>query len=128
MGQAQILIVEDEFMVAEDIRRNLEDRGYTVSAVVSSGEEAIEKAEETRPDLVLMDLMLKGTMTGLQAAEKIRESLGIPVIYETVNVKEIEDGTSTAGYGYILKPITDWDSAIATIEKALGNRETEDGD
>ena len=126
MGKAQILIVEDEFMVAEDIRRNLEDRGYSVLAVVSSGEKAIQIAEETRPDLVLMDLTLKGTMTGLEAAEKIHE-LGIPVIYETVNVKEIEDGNIRA-YGYILKPITDWESAIATIEKALGNRETEDGD
>ena len=72
MTDVRILIVEDENIVAEEVRFRLKNLGYTIADVASSGEEAIEKAAATHPDLVLMDIMLKGNMDGIEAAEQIR--------------------------------------------------------
>ncbi|TRZ74147.1 MAG: response regulator, partial [Deltaproteobacteria bacterium] len=71
MPKAKILIVEDEKIVALDIRKSVESMGYFVCGVASSGEEAVQKAGETRPDLTLMDIVLKGDMDGIKAAEQI---------------------------------------------------------
>jgi CheY-like chemotaxis protein len=79
----KILIVEDENIIALDIRSMLEDLGYMVSDVVSSGEESIEKASETRPDLILMDIKLKGNLDGVTAGEKIIKQYRIPIVYLT---------------------------------------------
>lgn len=78
-----IVIVEDECIAAEDIRRRLVSWGYDVSAVVATGEDAIRSAEQIRPDVVLMDIHLKGKMDGVEAAELIRERLNVPIIYAT---------------------------------------------
>ncbi|MCZ7355730.1 MAG: response regulator [Candidatus Methanoperedens sp.] len=104
--QKQILVVEDEIIVAEDIRKRLENMGYTVPVVVSSGIEAIMKAGENNPDLVLMDIMLRGEMDGIEAAEKIRCDFDIPVIYLTAyaDEKTLERARITEPYGYIIKP------------------------
>ncbi|MCZ7372465.1 MAG: response regulator, partial [Candidatus Methanoperedens sp.] len=83
MEKIKILVVEDESIIAEDIRRSLENLGYSVPSVVSSGEAAINKAKEERPDLVLMDIMLKGKMDGIVAAGKIRSEFNIPTVYLT---------------------------------------------
>ncbi len=83
MAKAKILIVEDEGIVAIDIRRRLKRLDYDVAAVAGSGEEAIEKAIETHPDLVMMDIKLRGEMDGIQAAQQILDLLGIPVAYLT---------------------------------------------
>ena len=72
MGKAQILVVEDDRIVAKDIQNSLKNLDFDVCASVPSGEEALEKAEEQRPDLVLMDIMLKSEMNGTEAAEQIR--------------------------------------------------------
>lgn len=120
----KILVVEDERIVAQDIHNRLTQLGYTVSAIASSGEEALKKAKET-PDVVLMDIVLKGGMDGIEAAESIR-ALGIPVIYVTAYAdKEIlQRAKVTEPYGYILKPFEDRELHI-TIEMALHRHEIE---
>jgi len=80
---SKILVVEDERITAEDIKSGLECAGYNVPALVSSGEDAIEKAGKLKPDLVLMDIKLKGKMDGIEAAEQIKYLYNIPVIYLT---------------------------------------------
>ncbi len=82
---ARILIVEDERITAEDLRDILTDLGYTVTASVSSGAEAIAKAAETAPDLALMDIRIKGEMDGTETARALRERFNIPVIYLTAH-------------------------------------------
>ena len=85
MPTTRILIVEDESSLAMDMRQQLAGLGYAVSSVAATGEEAIAHAKATRPDLVLMDIVLKGPMDGVQAAEHIRAHLGIPVVYMMAN-------------------------------------------
>lgn len=79
----KILIVEDENIIALDIRTMLEDLGYMVSAIASSGEESIQKASKMKPDLVLMDIKLKGGIDGVEAGEEIYRQLRIPIVYLT---------------------------------------------
>jgi CheY-like chemotaxis protein len=79
----KILIVEDENIIASDIRAMLEDLGYRVSAIVSSGEESIQKASKMKPDLVLMDIKLKGSLDGVSAGKEIFEQFQIPIVYLT---------------------------------------------
>ncbi|HET8686153.1 MAG TPA: response regulator, partial [Methanosarcina sp.] len=83
MKKAKILVVEDQNIVALNIRNKLKNLGYTVPGTASTGEEAIRKAELTNADLVLMDIMLKGEMDGIEAAREIKNRLGIPVLYLT---------------------------------------------
>ena len=83
MSTVKILVVEDERITAEDMRKALNSVGYEVPAIVSSGEDAIKVSEEIKPDLVIMDIKLEGEMDGIEAAEKIRSKLGIPIIYLT---------------------------------------------
>ena len=83
MGKEQILIVEDEFIVARDIQNCLKNMGYAVPDVTSTGEQAIQKAGTARPDLVLMDINLAGDMDGIVASEEIRRRFNIPVVYLT---------------------------------------------
>jgi PAS domain S-box-containing protein len=106
MSQAKILIVEDENIVALDIQSRVESLGYTVTAAVRSGERAIEKVAETRPDLVLMDTQLRGSRDGIQAAEHIHARFDLPVIYLTAYADEetLQRAKVTEPYGYILKP------------------------
>ncbi|WP_145975974.1 ATP-binding response regulator [Methanobacterium congolense] len=108
MGDAKILVVEDELITAEDIKSGLEFAGYTVPAIVSSGEDAIEKAGELKPDLVLMDIKLKGEMDGIEAAGQIRVRYDIPVIYLTAYSDEttVQRAKVTEPSGYILKERT----------------------
>ncbi|SCG84616.1 putative transcriptional regulatory protein pdtaR [Methanobacterium congolense] len=108
LGDAKILVVEDELITAEDIKSGLEFAGYTVPAIVSSGEDAIEKAGELKPDLVLMDIKLKGEMDGIEAAGQIRVRYDIPVIYLTAYSDEttVQRAKVTEPSGYILKERT----------------------
>ncbi len=120
MTEKRILVVEDEIIVAEDIRRSAQHMGYTVLSVASSGEEAIKKAHELNPDLVLMDIMLNGEMDGIEAAEQIRSSLNIPVIYLTAysDEKTFERAKITEPFGYVIKPFKERELHI-NIEIAL---------
>ena len=83
MAKARILIVEDNSIVAKDIKKSLTNLEFAVSSIVSYGEEAIKKVSADKPDLVLMGIMLKGDMNGVEAAGQIREQFNIPVIYLT---------------------------------------------
>ena len=120
MPETKILIVEDEAIVAEDIRNTLQNLGYTISAVVSSGEESITKIEEDEPDLVLMDIVLKGAMDGIEAASQIHFRFNIPVVYLTAftDKKTIERAKLTEPFGYIVKPFEDRE-LHSTVEMAL---------
>lgn len=115
-----ILIVEDERIVADDIRMSLERLGYSVCGIVSSGEEAVEKAKGMRPDLVLMDIVLQGKMNGIEAAEVIRSGFDIPIVYLTAysDHNTLERAKTSEPFGYILKPFEDRDLKT-TIEMAL---------
>jgi len=120
MAQIQILVVEDEIIVAEDIRRSLKNLGYNVPSVVSSGEAAIKKAQENNPDLVLMDIMLHGEMDGIAAAGIIRSKFDIPIVYLTAysDNKILERAKITEPFGYIIKPFNERELAI-NIEIAI---------
>lgn len=120
MARTQILVVEDENIVAKDIQNTLRMLGYGVPVVVSSGEEAIEKAAATNPDLVLMDIELKGRVNGVAAAEAINDRLDIPVIYLTAYADDqtLERAKVTEPFGYLLKPF-DERSLHAAIQMAL---------
>ena len=120
MTNAQILIVEDEGIIAKDIQNTLESLGYAVPAIASSGEEAIKKTAETLPDLVLMDIVLEGHMDGVEAAEQIRDRFDIPVVYLTAYAdnKTLQRAKITEPYGYILKPFSERE-LYTTIEMAL---------
>ena len=81
MKKGRILIVEDERIVALDVQAMLKDLGYDVVGIIDSGEEAVEAALDENPDLILMDIHLKGALDGVDAGIKIRDRLNIPVIY-----------------------------------------------
>jgi diguanylate cyclase (GGDEF)-like protein/PAS domain S-box-containing protein len=104
--QVRILVVEDETIVALDLKNSLKVLGYDVVGTACSGEEAIAKADQTRPDLVLMDIILKGNMDGVQAADSIRSTLNIPVIFLTACADErtLQRAKVTEAFGYLLKP------------------------
>jgi len=126
MADAKILVVEDENIVAKDIENSLKSLGYAVSAVVSSGEEAVKSAEDTHPDLVLMDIVLKGEMDGVQAAEQIHDQFNIPVVYLTAyaDEKTIQRATATEPFGYIVKPF-ERRELQSSIKVALCRNKTE---
>jgi PAS domain S-box-containing protein len=126
MTKAHIMVVEDERIVAADIQDRLRALGYGVTALVTTGEEAEQVAAETRPDLVLMDIMLKGQMDGVEAAERITGALGIPVVFLTAHADEttLQRAKITAPFGYILKPF-DERELHTTVEIALYRHATE---
>ncbi|MBN1350230.1 PAS domain S-box protein [candidate division KSB1 bacterium] len=122
----KILIVEDEKVVAMDIQNTVKTIGYEVAATVSVGEEAIRKAEESRPDLVLMDIVLRGEMDGIRTAEKIRQQFDIPVVYLTAYGDEntFSKAKISKPFGYILKPFDERELHI-NIEIALYRHQME---
>ena len=126
MRKKQIMIVEDDGIVADDIKDILESTGYEVAAITSSGEEALKEAKIKKPDLVLMDIKLQGKMDGIMAADLIRSHYDIPVVYLTsfTDDKIIERAKITEPFGYIVKPFDD--RVLHTnIELALFNHKIE---
>lgn len=115
-----ILIVEDEGVIALDIRATLGRLGYAVAAVAATGSEAIARVEELRPDLVLMDIHLRGEMDGVEAARAIRDRFGVPVIYLTAfaDPATLQRARITEPFGYLLKPFEERELHIV-IEMAL---------
>ncbi len=106
MDRPRIMVVEDEGIIAQDIKNCLENLGYEVPEVVFTGKEAIEKAEKVHPDLVLMDIVLKGDIDGIETAAEIRERFSIPIVYLTAyeDDKTLKRAKMTEPLGYILKP------------------------
>jgi PAS domain S-box-containing protein len=105
---SKILVVEDERITAEDIKSGLENAGYNVPAMVSTGEDAVDKAGKLRPDLVLMDIKLKGKIDGIEAAGQIKLRYNIPVIYLSAYSDEytVKRAKITEPSGYIVKDET----------------------
>lgn len=126
MDGVKILIVEDEGVEALNMQRRLKTAGFSASEIVMSGEEAVQKAADMRPDLVLMDIMLNGSIDGIQAAELIRSAYDIPVIYVTAYADEgtLKRAKITEPYGYIVKPYRDREILIA-IEMAIYKHKVE---
>ena len=120
MNSEKIMVVEDEWVVADQLCRDLKDLGYTVCSTASTGDEAIRKVEADRPDLILMDIVLKGKMDGIEAAGRITSKFNIPVLYLTAytNQEYIERAKQTNPFGYLVKPYNQKE-LYATIEMAL---------
>ncbi|MEW6220895.1 MAG: response regulator [Thermodesulfobacteriota bacterium] len=120
MEGAEILVVEDEAIIAKHLQKRLQRMGYRVPSLVASGEEAVAVAEASRPDLVLMDIILGGAMDGIEAARQIWQRCDIPVIYLTAHTDDntLERAKETGPFGYITKPFEDKELGI-TIQMAL---------
>ena len=120
MGKANIMVVEDEGVVSIDIRNMLQKAGYSIAAVAFQGEEAVKKAAMSGPDLVLMDIGLKGEIDGIEAARRIRERFQIPVVFLTgfaddVTVAKAKEVNPS---GFIIKPINE-EELKKTLEEIL---------
>lgn len=126
MESCKLLVVEDEAVSALDIMETVEGLGHTVVDHVMTGSEAIAKAKEHTPDLILMDIKLKGEMDGIQAATTIWETQGIPIVFLTAFADEatLSRAKLAQPYGYVLKPFEE-DDIRTSIELALHRRETE---
>ncbi len=120
MAEGRILVVEDEHIVAMGIKKMLKSLGYQVTGIASTGEDAIIKAESTFPDLVLMDIMLKGKVDGIEAAREIITRFGLPVVYLSAysDSQILERAKQTGPFGYIIKPFEEKD-LHSSIEVAL---------
>jgi DNA-binding NarL/FixJ family response regulator len=107
--KSKILIVEDYSIVARDIKERLEHMDYNVLDIVSNGEDAIRKSNETKPDVVLMDVVLKGDLDGIETAQKIQSHNNVPIIYITAyyDNKTLKRAATTLPSGFILKPFDD---------------------
>jgi PAS domain S-box-containing protein len=123
---SSILIVEDEVIVAEDVRRRLEEMGYHISGVVSRGEHALREVRANRPDLILMDIGLKGTIDGIEAAKSILDEEDIPIVFASAYSDDatLRRAKSIDPFGFVLKPFDERELRTA-IEIGLYKHETE---
>ncbi len=126
MSATQILVVEDERLVATAIQNELEQFGYEVSGIASSAAEAIEKARRHRPDLVLMDIHLKGNSDGVAAVRSIRKQFGVPVVYMSAfsDPDTVARASETEAFGYLIKPYEERELQT-TIEMAVAKHRAE---
>ena len=126
MLKSRIFIIEDDAIEAMDIKINLESMGYEVTGVAGSGEEALQKLSENKPDIVLVDIIIKGSMNGVELAQKIKDKFDLPFIYLTSHSEEktLEQAKITQPFGYVIKPFDAVELKI-TIEIALYKHEME---
>jgi len=126
MNSIKILVVEDERIIAMDIRNSLKRMGYEVVGIASSGEQSLEKVAEMKPHLVLMDIILKGEMDGIEAGEKILHEFKIPVVYLTSHTdpSTLERAKQTNPFGYVVKPFEERD-LHTTLDIALARAKVE---
>ncbi len=120
MSQAKIAVVEDEIIVAMEIEDRLIALGYDVVGTYASGEEILKEIDKVTPDLILMDIILKGDLDGIETARKIRDHYKIPIVYLTANSDEatLNRAKVTGPYGYLLKPFEERELLIA-VEMAF---------
>ncbi len=120
MGKVNVLVVEDESIVSKDIQNSLVKLGYSIAGAASSGEKAVELALLTEPDVILMDIMLKGDMNGIETAEKIKTELKVPIIFLTAYADDatLSKAKVIEPYGYIIKPFKEID-LHTSIEMAI---------
>lgn len=120
MPKATVLVVEDESIVSKDIQYSLKKLGYEVVGSSATGTKAIELALELKPNIILMDIMLKGDISGIEASAEIKKSQNVPIIFLTAYADEntLEKAKITEPYAYILKPFKEID-LHTSIEMAL---------
>jgi DNA-binding LytR/AlgR family response regulator len=120
MSKTNVLVVEDESIVSKDIQYSLKKLGYNVVGAAATGEKAVELAGELQPDIILMDIMLKGNITGIEASAEIKEKFHIPIIFLTAYADEntLAKAKVTEPYAYIIKPFKEID-LHTSIEMAL---------
>jgi CheY-like chemotaxis protein len=120
VSRRRILLVEDEMIVLEDLRRRLDGMGFHVVATAGTGREAVEQVGAHRPDIVVMDISLRGDMDGVEAAARIFESTGVPVVYVTGlgDPETMQRAQVTPGFAFVLKPVDDHELKYV-IEMAL---------
>ena len=118
---AKILIVEDEMIIGANISLQLTKLGYEVTGIVSRGEEAIAHVKQNRPDIVLMDIQLKGELDGIDTAIRMQQEINMPIIYLTANADDenFDRAKSTNPYAFISKPFKKLDLQHA-IELTMG--------
>ncbi len=123
---AHIMVVEDEPITAADLEQTLLNMGHELSGWSDTGEEAVEQAKKLAPDLVLMDIRLRGAMTGIEAAERIREDADVPVVFLTAFADRdtVDRACGTHPYGYLVKPFTER-TVAAAVQTALSRVEDE---
>jgi adenylate cyclase len=121
-----IIIAEDETIIAIDLKRTLKKLGYNVTSVASSGEELVKRISSEKPDLILMDIVLSGKMTGIETSQIVKEKFNLPVVYLTALTDEeiLQKAMTTEPYGYLLKPF-DENSLKSTLEMALYKHDVE---
>lgn len=121
-----ILIVEDEVIVAEDVRRRLEEMGYTVAGVVARGDQALAQVRRTHPDLILMDIGLKGTVDGIEAAKMVLDEEDIPIVFASAYSDDatLRRAKTIDPFGFVLKPFDERELRTA-IEIGLYKHQTE---
>ena len=117
---AKVLVVEDEWITAQDLQQTLSHLGYDVPGMAGSGEEALAQAEQLRPDLVLMDIRLKGAMDGIEAARELRRRSGVPVVFLTAHSDEatLARAKEVEPHGFLVKPFSEAELR-STVEIAL---------
>jgi len=124
MESGKILIVEDELLIGENLKRSLLKNGYEVPCIAVTGTEAISMVEQHNPDLILMDIKLKGDMDGIEAAGIIRKRFDIPVVFLTAHsdIDTFEKAKITEPFGYLLKPFEDRQLCLAIETTLYKNR------
>ncbi|MGL5509912.1 MAG: response regulator, partial [Microcoleaceae cyanobacterium] len=117
MSKIKILIVEDELIAANNIAKNLEKQGYEVVGIVNSGEKAIAKVADTFPNLILMDIQLRGKLNGIETAEIVKDKFQIPIVFITAYADgpTIQKAKLVKPHGYLVKPFKPQDLGV-TIE------------
>ena len=113
----RILIVEDESIIAEDLKRQIINFGYEVIGMVTSGEAALKITKEKKPDLIFMDIVIEGEINGIQAASRIHKKYRIPIIFLTAwsDDETLNEARESDPYGYLIKPVNERE-LLATIK------------
>lgn len=126
LRSSRVLVVEDEGLIAEEIKDRLERMGVNVVAMSATGEDAVQRAGELRPSIILMDIRLRGSMDGIEAASRISHLYNIPIVYLTAHSDDatLARAKQTTPYGYLLKPFEERDLRIV-LEMALHKHVTE---
>jgi two-component system, response regulator PdtaR len=126
MEKIKILVVEDENILALGLKKKLEKLGYIVTDIANSGSETINKVNENEPDLILMDIVIKGDIDGIETSAELNKSFSIPIIYLTAYADDeiLKRAARTEPYGYILKPYKEKELK-ANIEMALYRKKSE---
>ena len=124
MINPKIMIVEDEIIIAVSLRRKLVNAGYKVCELVDTGEKAIEGMKEEEPDIILMDILLKGVMNGIEAAREIRAIRNIPIIFMTGYESErtMQKAKTVKPAGCLIKPVS-WETLKASVDMVIQRRE-----